>query len=153
MVELRRNPGCGVVALFAGLREPLLCVIWIVGVLKIFKVARNACFAGQVEISIRVTLVALQGGVRAGQRKTNQSVIESRRLPGCRRVALAASLRQAHGNVIRIIGLLEIRQVAACAAGGSPLESPICVASRAVEGGVHSGKREAGEPQVIELYA
>ncbi len=64
MVELRWNPGRCAMADLTSLRNSLLRVVRIIGVLVILQVARYARLDGQIEVSIRVALVALQSGVR-----------------------------------------------------------------------------------------
>lgn len=70
--------------------------------------ARNAGGRGEIEVSVRVALVALQVCVPARQRKSDCVVIETGRLPRRRGVAFLASLRKAQRHVIRIGCLLKI---------------------------------------------
>lgn len=53
----------------------------------------------------------------------------------------------------RIVGLVEIRHVAAVAGGGRIIELSAGVTSCAIERGVCTHQREASELQVIELRA
>lgn len=70
--------------------------------------ARDACGRGEIEVPVRVALVALQVCVPARQRKSDRVVIETGRLPRRRGVALLARLREAKRDVIRIGCLLKI---------------------------------------------
>lgn len=54
--------------------------------------------------------------------------------------------------MIRVAGLLKIRQVAAHARGGSSLVLATCVASHAIQRCVHSRKRESRELRVIKAH-
>lgn len=82
MIELRRYPRRRAVADFTTLGESLLRVIGIIRALIIFQVARHTRLSRQVEISIRVALVALQGRVCPGQGEAHHVVIEGGWLPG-----------------------------------------------------------------------
>jgi len=92
MVESCRLPGRSRVADLALLRDPTRHVIRICCPLEILEVARNARRRGDVEIAVRVALIALQLRVSAGQREANRIMIEAGRLPRGRRVAILASL-------------------------------------------------------------
>jgi len=109
VIELRRNPGCRVMTGLTRLREALLGVIRIIGVLIILQVAGNARFYRQIEVSVHVALVALQTGVRACQWESNQIVIEVGWLPGGCGVALLTGLRHSDSSVVGVVGLLIIR--------------------------------------------
>ena len=109
VIELRRHPrGCAV-ADFTGLRESLPNVIGIISVLVILQVTLHTRLRRQIEISIRVALVALQSCMRAGQGEAHQVVSECGRLPGRGGVARLASLRHSKRHVIRVAGLLIVR--------------------------------------------
>lgn len=71
MVEGRRLPGGGRVTDLALLRDPSRHVIWIRRSLEILEVARNAGRGCEIEIAIRVALIALQLRVPAGQREAD----------------------------------------------------------------------------------
>lgn len=76
--------------------------------LIILNVTARACRARKIEIAIQVAVGALQLGVCASKRKSDCGVIERRRLPSCRVVAVLAGLRKSKRNVIRIGGFSEI---------------------------------------------
>lgn len=107
------SPGGGVMAIGAGSRYPGLLVIGIVGPLIILQVTGDAIGVAQVVVAVHVTLRTLQLGVRPGEREPDQAMVEGRRLPGGRGVAVLAGLRQAQGDVVRILGVLKILEVAA----------------------------------------
>lgn len=88
--------------------------------------------------------------MRPGERETDQAVIKAGRLPCVRVVAGLASLRQMQADMAGVRGLLEVRQVAACAIRGCTFEFVANVAGRTVQRGMHSGEREAGVLQMIE---
>ena len=92
MVESGRLPGGSRVTDLALLRDPSRRVIWICRSLEILEVARNACGRGDVEIAVRVALIALQLRVSAVQREADRIMIEVGRLPRGGRVAILASL-------------------------------------------------------------
>jgi hypothetical protein len=77
-------------------------------------VTRNARGIGQVVVVIDVTVAALswRNSMRSCQREPGGAVIESRRRPAARIVALRTSLRKIRCHVVRIRGALEIFQVA-----------------------------------------
>ena len=68
-------------------------------------------------------------------------------------MTILASLRKSQRHVIRVAGLLEIRQVAAHASRGRPGVFASRVASHAIQGRVHPCKSEACEPRMIKSHA
>ncbi len=84
VIERRRDPGRGVVAHFALLRESRLDVIRAGGAVEILQVAGSTGGAVQAVIAVYVALRTLQRDVRPGQRETRSRVIESWRLPRTR---------------------------------------------------------------------
>lgn len=152
MIELRRYPRCRAVADFTALGESLLRVVGIRRALIILQMAGDTRLSRQVEIPIRVALVALQGRVRPGQRKAHHVVIEGSRLPGRSRVALLASLRHSQRYVIWIVSPLKIRHVAAHAIRGCALEPASDMTGRALQGRVHPRQGETGELQVVKIH-
>ena len=150
VIEAGRSPGRGVVAYLALLRKSRRCVIGIGCAVVILQMARNARRTGQVEISTRVALVALQLGMPAGERESDSGVVETRGLPSCSSMALLASLRQSKRNVIRVVCLLEVGQVTAYAGCRCAFVPSSHMTSRAVQGRVHSGQGEPSELQVVK---
>lgn len=65
-----------------------------------------------VVVSVDVTLAALYTRVRTGKRESSLGVIEGCRRPRRRAVTNFAGLRNSRSHVIRIVGSLEILQVA-----------------------------------------
>lgn len=99
-----------------------------------------------------MALIALQIGVATGQGESHRVVIEARRLPGRRVVALLAGLRNPQCHVVRIAGSLKICQVASDAGRRRSLVFPTDVAGGAVQGRVHAGQREIRwRPGMVEF--
>jgi hypothetical protein len=121
--------------------------------LEILQVAGDTRSGGQIEIPTLVALIALQLCVPTCQRKAHRIVIEIRWLPSCGCMAFLTSLGKSERDVIRIVRLLKIGQVAAHARRWRSLVPPAYVARRAVEGGVHPRESKPGDFQVIELRA
>lgn len=151
MIERCRLPGRGGVAHFALLRNARSQMVRAGRTLVVLQVAGDACRGRQVEISAGMALVALQLRMPARERKPDRIVVETRRLPGRRRMALLAGLRKAESQVVGIARLLEIRQVAAHACRRRALVLPPRMASGAVQRRVHSGQGEAREFQVVKI--
>ena len=153
MVERRRLPGCCRVAHIALLRNARGNVVWIRRALIVLQVTRDTDCGSQIEISIRVALIALQLRVSTSEGEAHRVMIEVCGLPrrGC--VAFLAGLGKPQCDVIWIVRLLKIGQVAAYACRRRALVLSTGVACRAVERSVHSGKRKASDPQMIELRA
>ncbi len=88
--------------------------------LEVFQVARNARRSRQIVVPIDVAIRTLprRNRVHAGQREVHRIVIEARRRPPTRGMALPAVRREARRHVIGIPGALEIRHVTADAGGG-----------------------------------
>lgn len=115
MIEFAIGPSHGVVTVRAGRREVRTDVInRRLGVVEVGLVTRNACRIGDVVVAINVAVRALtrRDCVCAGQWKGCLRVIEVRRLPGGGGMAGFAGLRESALDVVWIIGVLEIRQVA-----------------------------------------
>jgi hypothetical protein len=109
VIERRRLPGCCRVAQIALLRDSCGQMVGIRRALIVLQVTRDADCGSQIEITIRVALIALQLRMPTGERETHRIVIEIRGLPRCRCMAFLASLGKAQRDVIRIIRLLVIR--------------------------------------------
>lgn len=139
-------PRGGVVALLAGLRESALRVIRIGRAVEIFHVARSTSGWSASELAVHVTLVAGHVDMSARQWEfCKRTVIECRRVPGRRAVALLAGLREAILCVGRVIGPVEILQVAADAGRRRARVLTAHVAGNAFERGMRSVQREACE--------
>ena len=150
VVEGCVEPGDRVVAILASLGEVSLYVIRVGRTLIILEMARDTIGTVQVEIPVDVTLRTLQGGMRAGQRESDKGMVEIRRLPGGGVVASLAGLGEIERYVIRIVGVLEISQMAPYAIGGRAFELGAEMAGIAIQRGVCSRQRESGELQVIK---
>jgi hypothetical protein len=154
VVKSSAGPICGVVALLARSRESRLYVVRTGRAIEVFHVAGGAIGRRAHKLSVDMALRARHAHVRALQREVRELVvIESGRIPRALVVANRASGREARLRVRRIVGLIEIRHVAAVAGGGRIIELPAGVTSCAVERGVCTHQREASELQVIELRA
>lgn len=110
-------------ARFAGLGESLLHVIWIVRVLVVLQMARDAGRLSQVVIIVDMAIAALARRycMRSGQRKIRLGVIEVC-VPAVGRVARIASLGEAQRHVVGVLRALEVRLVAADAIRGHRVE-------------------------------
>ena len=154
MVEAGAVPRGGGMALLAGCREAALHVARIGGAVEILHVARGAIGRRSDVLSVNVALRAGHRDVRAGQREVRElAVIESGRIPCVGVVADLARSRETGLGVRRIVGLVEVRHVAAVASRGRIVELPTRVAGGAIQGRVRAGESEAGELQVIKLRA
>src|ERR1700676_2150076 len=84
-------------------------------------------------------------GMRVGQREADRVVVKGRRLPGAGVVALLAGLREISTYVIRILGALIIRQMAAyaCCGGQVVVVVDVAVEAHPRRVGVRVGERKA----------
>lgn len=85
-----------------------LHVVRIRGAVVILDVAGTAGAAGQVVISVGVTLRTLQSRVGAGQCKSHRVVVKSCRCPCVGVVASLASLRKVKRDVLGVRGFLVV---------------------------------------------
>lgn len=108
VVEIGGPPAIEGVAHLAIARKIAGDVIRICRFLKIGLMARPAIFRRSREFVVEVALGALDGAMRAGQRKSRALVIEARRLPGVIAVANLTILGKIAGHVIRVRGFLKI---------------------------------------------
>ena len=111
VVKLAIRPKHGVMALFASGREARVshrsgCVV------KVFLVARNARRNRNVVVVVDVAAGARGRNVRAGERERGLGVVKRRWLPSRCVVANLAGLGKSLPNVVRILGALEILQMA-----------------------------------------
>ena len=102
VVKCRARPRGGVVTGVAGLGETCCRVVRIGRALVILQVTVNASTAGQVVVSVYVTLGALQAGVETRQGESRGRVVESGSRPGRGAMATVTSLREALGHVVGI---------------------------------------------------
>jgi len=156
VIESRRLPGRSVVASVASLGEAAGHVIRIRRALEVREMAGYACSAGDVVVAelrvVTIRTLPRRHHMCAGQHEIHQRVIESRRRPCDRGMALLASRGEASSNVIGIRRALEIFQVtrnAGCA-GEVVVVVGVAVGTLARRNGVPSaqGKSRRG---VVEL--
>ena len=141
-------------ALLASRRETRLHVIRTGRLLEIRHVARRAVGCRSHKLAVRVALRASHVGVRSGQRELRKSiVVECRRIPGAGVVTSLASRREPGLRVRRIVGLVEVRHVAATAGCWRARELSSCVAGIAVQRRVRAHQRKARNRQMVELCA
>ena len=154
VIERRAGPVSRRVALLARRWEPRLHVIRIGRAVEILHMARSAIGWRSHKLSIDVALGTSNAHVPTGQRELRECVvIEGRRIPGARAVAGLAGRREPGLGMGRIIGLVEIRHVAAVASRRRVVELPTRMACGAIQGRMCASQRESGELQVIELRA
>lgn len=142
-------PRSGVVAQRAGGGEGRRGVVGISGALIIRLMAGVAVRGRSRKLAVNVATGAGHGGVRAGQREGCGVVVEARGRPGRRRMAHLTLLREPSCCVIRVIGVLEVLQVAGHALSAQVGELPARVAALALQGGVRPRKREPAQ-RVVE---
>ena len=108
-------------ALIAALREIRCHVVRVSRSLVVLQVAAHTGIRGQVVVIVDVAIRALprRDGVHPSQREIRRVVIERSVRPRRGVVALGASLREACGRVIRIVGALIVLQVASDAGGAA----------------------------------
>ena len=124
-------------ALLASGREAGLHVIWTGRILEVLHVARRAVGCGSDKLAVRVALGAGHIGVRTGQGELRKCiVVEGRRIPRAGVVTSLASRWEAGLRMRRIIGLVEVRHMAAAAGRRRANELSSCVAGIAVQGRV-----------------
>jgi len=153
MVKRGGLPSRSCVTHVAGLRDSGGKVIRIGRTLVVLHVARHARGCCQTEITVGVTLIALQLGVSASQWETHRAVIEICRRPGRRGVTILAGLRQSQSKVAGIVGLLKIRQVTAHTRRRRPFILSAHVTGYAIQSRVHARQGKARVLQVIEFRA
>lgn len=125
MIETRRLPGGGGMAVLASLRESQRNVIGIAGLLIIRQMAADAGCRSAFVPSARMARGAIQGGVHSGESKTGQlQMVEGRAEPGVDGMALLTLHRKIGGNMVRGGGLLICVLVAGVALDGESLELP-----------------------------
>ena len=150
VIEFGPLPLGGRMAKRAVLRKPRGHVVRAGGLLEIGQVAAGALERRRGVVAVHMTLCAVHGRVRAGEREPCRGVVEFSALPvGCVVAGLARRGESAL-DVVRIRRLVEIRQVAARAIHGCAGEPAVHVALRALHAGVGAGEGKRREFVVIE---
>src|SRR6202023_186168 len=121
----------------------------LLGVVVVLLVAGNARGLGKVVIVIDVAIGAgaRRHGVAAGERELGFVVIELGRLPGAGRVACFTSLWEAALHMVRIVGVLEILQMARDARSLSQVVVIVdmAIGARTWRHGVSASEEESSE--------
>lgn len=126
VVELYAQPGRGVMAGRALLRESRGAVVRIIGPVEILQVAADTIGTGAREIIVGVTCGAFQLGVRAGQGEACElGVIEGRSLPAIHAVTELALGREPDRGVVGVAGFRKVGGVATAASGGKAHKLPV----------------------------
>ena len=113
VIELRSRPLRRRMAALAGCREPGGLMVRIDGLVEVRQVAARAVLRRAGELAVDVARGALHRRMLAGQRELRRRVvIELRSRPLRRRMAALAGCREPGGLMVRIDGLVEVRQVA-----------------------------------------
>ena len=151
VIEAGRNPGGGVVAHLALLRETGGGMVGVIGALKILQVTGDAQRAEVGEIAAHVAGLALQRGVRPGEGKAGEGMIECGVGPGNGAVANGAVGGKSGGGMVGVGGALKIGHVARRASGGHGGVVAIDVALRAGHFGVRPAQRPARN-SVVKIH-
>lgn len=144
VVELSSIPRSRGVAGLASCREPRRYVVGVVRVLIIRLVTRIAIGRNVGVVVVYVATRTRHGFMGAGQRKGGVVVVEGRRNPRCRVVTHIASLREAGLHMVRILGVVEILQMAGDTSPAIELVVAVDVTLRTLQRGMCSGQSEAG---------
>jgi len=150
VIERGALPSGGGVAYRTVLREAGRDVIGILRAVEIRQMARNACRAQSGELPGSVAGGALLRGVHACQRELRAGVIERGALPSGSGVAYRTVLREAGGDVVRILRAGEVLHVAGRAGRVEGRELAGSMARGALLRGVHACQREL-RAGVVEL--
>ena len=153
VIERRAGPLNGGVTRVAGRGEARIFMVRIHRGIELRLVAIHTRGWGAGKLAILMTRSAFDTGVFSSQGEAGLAMIELRASPlyGC---VTGLALRGEIGRpVIRILGRIEIRQVAPDAGGGSGRKSPVYVARNTGGTGVCARQRESGERSVIERCA
>ncbi len=142
------------VALLASRRESRLHVIGRGRAVEVLHMARSAIRRCPHKLTVDVALGAGYANVPPGEREFRERVvIEVGHIPRARVMASLAGGGEARLRMRRIACLIEVRQVATHAGGRRSREFPTHVTRRAIQRGVRTGQRKAGELQMVELRA
>jgi hypothetical protein len=142
VIERRRRPRIHGVASGAIVRKIQRHVIGVRRPLEIRLMAGEAIHRRAGKAIVHVALRASRRRVRAEQRKARFVMIESRRLPGARRVAARAGLRKIRRDVIRIRRALKIALMAGEAVRRRAGEAIVHVTQIACYGEMRAGERK-----------
>ena len=146
VIKGRVVPRSGVVTLLARRREARGHVIRIGRAVEILYVTRRAIGGRVRKLSVDVALGARDRSMRSRQRELGKGVvIESRRIPGARVVASLAGGREAGLRVRRVVGLIEVRQVATGTVRAVQFEVVVHVALIAHQVCMCPGQRESSQ--------
>ena len=110
---------------------------------KVCRMALVTICIDQLIIAVRMARLALDGNVCACQREARGIVIECRRSPVRRGVALRAIMVEVPRDVVRVRRPVEVRRMALIAIGVHQLVVPVGVACRALHGNMRTCQREA----------
>ena len=151
MIERSALPVRCRVAGLASRRESGRNVIRIPGVVEVGLMAAHTRGGRAFEDAVCVTLRTLHRDVSARQWECRRRVIKFGSSPARQRVALLARCRKPAGDVIRILGAIEICLMAADAGAWCSLELSAHVAGVAVEAGMGPDQGKSCELKVIKL--
>ncbi len=152
MVELRPRPLRRGVTLCAIPREIRRRVRRIGGFVECVQVAPFTRLWSSRKPSRHVTRVALDLGVRTGQRKLGQRrVIEHPAFPLCAAVANRTVAWESRLDVVGVLGRVEFLDVTVDTLRGGAGVLSACMAVAATEPRVCAGQREAGDGGMVEL--
>lgn len=153
MVELGSLPiRCRVTGIAFG-RNVALCMGRVGGLLEVGQVAARAVHRCAGESAAYVASGALHGLVRARQCKTRGVVVELCALPTDVAVAGCAVVRESRRRMRRVLGGVEIGNVASEAVGGSAGETAAHVTGDASQPSMRAHQCEVGKARVIEFRA
>ena len=151
VIEGGSQPLGGGVAELTTLRETGGDVIGAGGSLVVLQVAGHAVSADVGVVAVGMALQTRDCGMRAGEWKLRQVVIESRTVPRSSVVAGGAIVREPCGHVVGVGGFGEVGEVATGAVAGHALKMVAHVASAARQILVRAGKSEMGEAGVVKV--
>ncbi len=150
VIESRRRPRRSRMTSLAGRGERCRHMVRSLRRGVVLHVTTGARGVERCVLPAHVTGTAIDLGMRAGQRKLREVVIERSGLPGARRVTHLAGSWHAGRHMIRAGGLVVILQVTARAIRARPLVLASDVASRAFQCRVRACQSEPCELSVIE---
>ncbi len=126
VIKRYAQPGGGVVADRAFLREARGTVVWIVGPVEVLQVAAHTIGTRGAEVVVGMACRALQLGVRARQGKTRElGVIKRRSQPAIHPMAELALCGEADRGVVGIARPGKVRGMATAACRRKPHKLPV----------------------------